>query len=594
MKRIFKITGAAAAVAAFAIPLFSFELFSGSPRWPLSGGFHYIADLNTTSFPAGSVWDSNAQFSLSDWRDVGSTNFTPGIRRTNSDFNNHGNGDNSWVWLNRPADSWLGITFVRWSGSTMQDCDIWYNSRPDYTWTNGLFDPCEYRSYWPIEFRNVARHETGHAIGFAHEDDTLSNMNSISTHGAGIAHVQGSGIMPHATDKHGGRFLYSGSGTTRNVMATNWREPTSSSSGARQEGEETGTWPADTTRTIEFWLENQSNVSITGGASGIQAGIYLSTNSIISTADTRVWNATFGGDWPAHAQGRYTPTVRVPDTMPAGSYYVGAYFDNGGFVAETGSGATESDNTCVLGRVNVTNTLRTINVTAVNGSGVTIQVDTTDSQNRGNGAVPFSRTYWGSSQRVTLTAPSSVGNNDFRFWRLNGAIQRSGTALSVTMNRTHNAEAVYWDNQAGREFSFGRPGCAGTNGVPSHTVTHGNGRQGNQQGTPTSYNVTSARPFTSAFLHLGLSRTNWNGFRLPLSLNFVGMPGCWLNHDLVVTEQTATDSRGSANYRITWPVDQSAVGLEIYTTFAILDLGANPTSVVHSNSMATVIGGNLP
>ena len=59
--------------------LAAFNTFSGNPRWPLSGSFHYVADLNTTSFPASSVWDNAAQWALSDWRDMGGTGFLPGF-----------------------------------------------------------------------------------------------------------------------------------------------------------------------------------------------------------------------------------------------------------------------------------------------------------------------------------------------------------------------------------------------------------------------------------------------------------------------------------------------------------------------------------
>ncbi|MBK8975416.1 MAG: hypothetical protein IPM29_05785 [Planctomycetes bacterium] len=582
-------------VAGVAVPLLGWLTFSGSPRWPLSGGFHYVADLNTTSFPAGSVWDNNAQWALSDWRDMGDTSFLPAYTRTNSDFNDHGNGRNSWVWLNRPSDTWLGVTYVRWSGSTMVDCDIWYNSRPDYTWTNGLLDPCVYRSYWPVEFRSVARHEAGHAIGFDHENDTLANMNSVYQHGNGIPHIVNTGVMPHADEKAGCRTLYPASDTVRNVMATNWREPAAGSGSARQETEETGNWAAGTSRTLEFWLSNQSNVTIPGFSTGIRTGIYLSTNTTISTFDTRIYETTYAGDWGAHASGRYTPTVTVPDTMPAGSYYIGVFFDNNASVAETGAGATESDNTCILGQVTVTNNLRTLSIDSVNAPGVGITVSLADSNGNTNGNTPFSRTYWGSTQSLTLTAPSSVGNNDFRYWLRDGVIQGTGTNCNVTMNANHTAVAVYWNNVAGRELSFGQRGCPGSGGVvPVHDVTHGNGAQGNQMGTPTQYRLSNAFANSQALIHFGLSSTSWNGTRLPLALDFIGMNGCWLNHDIITSESVSTSFLGTATFTATWPVSPSAVGASIYTTFAVLDRRANPLGVVHSNSMRTVLGGNIP
>ena len=327
----------------------AFVTFSGTPRWPLSGGFHYVVDLNTTSFPAASVWDNNAQWALSDWRDMGGTGFLVGFTRTNSDYNNHGNGRNSWVWLNRPTDGWLGVTFVRWSGSTMTDCDIWYNSRPDYQWTNGLFDPCVDRPYWPVEFRTVARHEVGHAIGLDHENTQLASMNSIYDH-AGEPHAQGSGMMPHADDKAGGRFLYPGGGNVANVMATCWREPAPSSGQARRLGI-TGTYPAGTPINVPFFLENQSNVTVAGGSTGIRVGIYLSTNDIISTGDTKIAEYTFTGNWPAHARGFYSLAATIPSSMFTGSYHVGVIFDNTNLFVEQ----WEADNPARIGQISVLN-----------------------------------------------------------------------------------------------------------------------------------------------------------------------------------------------------------------------------------------------
>lgn len=580
--------GALALLTVAATSSVAWVRYNGDPRWPAnSNGFNYIADLRPASFPVGGPWEQPAQFALSDWRDAGGTAFRPGISRNASDPNDHGDGRNAWFWTNRPADTWLGITYVRWSGSTMNDCDVWFNSRPDYSWAAGIEDPCVYRSYWPVDFRNVARHETGHAIGFRHEDDTLANMNTNSQHGSGVQHLGGSGVLPHADDKQAVRALYPGTGTVRNVMATNWREPASNS--ARQETEETGTWSAGSTRTLEFWLANQSNVTIPGMSTGIRTGVYLSTNDIISTFDTRIYETTYGGDWGAGAAGRYTPTVRVPATMPSGSYYIGVFFDNNASVSETGTGATEGDNTCILGQVTVSNTLRTLNLSSDNPTaGVAITVDTADSNGAQNGSTPFSRSYWGSSQTVRLTAPASVGNNPFRRWELNGIAQGTSRSLSVTMNRTQNARAVYWQRVIGREVVTGRAGCRGSSGVvPVHRVTHSNGAFGNQQGTPTRWTLSSARTRTPAALLLGV-RTQ------AVNLGSIGAAACWLNHIVDYTDTRTTSSLGSATVSLTLPVQTSTIGRNVYTTYAVIDRGANALGIAFSNSMRTTIGGLRP
>ena len=340
--------GALSAVAGFA-SLAAFMTFSGTPKWPLSGGFHYVVDLRPGSFATSSVWDNNAQWALSDWRDIGATGFRPGFTRLNTDYNNHGDGRNAWVWLNRPTDGWLGVTFVRWSGSTMKDCDIWYNSRPDYSWTNGLVDPCADRPYWPVDFRSVARHEVGHAIGLDHNSTQLASMNPIYDH-AVEPHAAGSGLMPHADDKAGGRFLYPGGSSVTNVMATCWREP-SSGSGQPRRLTISGSYATGNVINVPLFLENQSSLTVLGGASGIRVGIYLSTNNIISTGDTKIAEYTFNGNWPAHASGFYSLGATIPASTLTGTYHVGAIFDSSGLFAEQ----FETDNSARIGQISITN-----------------------------------------------------------------------------------------------------------------------------------------------------------------------------------------------------------------------------------------------
>ena len=588
MKSKTKIVALASGTAAIAL-LSAFTTFSGNPRWPLSGGYHYVVDLNTTSFPASSVWDANAQYALSDWRDIGSTSFAPGFYRINSDYTNHNNGVSSWVWQNRPAEGWLAVTFVRWSGSTMTDCDIYYNSRPDYTWTNGLYDPTQSRSYWPVDFRAIARHETGHAIGFDHSDTTLANLNAIYQHGSGVPHASGSGMMPHADDKNGCRYLYPGSGTTVNVMATRWREPDTAANNGARFLNTTGTWAAGTFHPVSVWLANQSNTTVLGGGTGIRVGVYLSTNSTISTGDTLIGEYTFSGNWGAYASGLYTTIGgTVPADMPAGSYYVGAIFDNTGLVSEQ----FETDNSSLLGQVTVTNTLRTLSVQSTNpGSGVAIGVSPLDSSSLGNGTTTFSRTYW-NTEAVTLTAPASHSGVPFKRWRLDGINQSLGvTTLNVTMNASRTAIADYYLRTPGSFSTFGA-GCKGSNGlVPSHTASAPKGYP--FLGDTTTYSLTLARANTAAVLYMGASNTTFGAFPLPLSLAFIGIPGCSL---LVAPDWSfslTTNAAGNASIGITVPNNTALIGGQYYTQYAFIDAGAPyAIPVPHSNGVAQKIGGD--
>ncbi|MBK8974634.1 MAG: hypothetical protein IPM29_01785 [Planctomycetes bacterium] len=339
-RRSFIVTGL---VTAATVVVAAFTVYPGAPRWPLNGGFHYVVDLNTTSFPVGSVWDQHAQFALSDWRDIGSTAFAPGFRRSNANPFVNTDGLNAWAWSSQPTQSWLGITYYRYSGQNLLEADIVYNSRPDYTWTNGLIDPGANHPYWPIDFRAIARHETGHAIGLDHQDNLLATMNSIYSPGTGVSHTGASGELPHTDDKFGARFLYTNATTVHNLMATCWVP----NAGQAQRLTLGGTYPPGATLQVPVYIENQSNNSFPATQ---KLGIYLSQNTQISTFDTRIASVQFAGNWSFHAEQLYTFTVSIPPGTTPGTWHVGCIIDWDDTLAER----YEGDNAIRIGEITVT------------------------------------------------------------------------------------------------------------------------------------------------------------------------------------------------------------------------------------------------
>ena len=224
-------------------------------------------------------------------------------------------------------------------------------------------------------------------------------------------------------------------------------------------------------------------------------------------------------------------------------------------------------------------------------AGVAITVSPTDINGNGNGSTSFSR-FYRDGEIVSLTAPSSVGANPFRYWTIGGSPQGAGvTAVNVTMSAARAAVAVYWNHVVGSWSTIGA-GCVGGNGLtPSQTIS----QTGSEfvQGAPMTYRVTGAAASQIGVLHFGLSNTVWGAFALPLNLNFIGMTGCTLFQDIVVSENIGTSGVGAASYVFTWPVNASAVGARIYTTFAIVDPTApRPLRLTHSNCVRLVLGGN--
>ncbi|MCC6782266.1 MAG: hypothetical protein IT457_05455 [Planctomycetes bacterium] len=237
---------------------------------------------------------------------------------------------------------------------------------------------------------------------------------------------------------------------------------------------------------------------------------------------------------------------------------------------------------------------RTLTVQSTNpASGTTITVNPADFDGNGNGTTSFSRRYR-DGDAVTLTAPASVGFNPFKRWSVDGNAQPLGQAsVVVTMDGNHTAVAEYYVNIAGSTSSIGA-GCIGSNGVvPLHTITWPGGQQGPQQGTVTVYRLANARPNAPAALNLGFSNTSWGAFALPLNLNFIGVTGCTLYHDIVSTESLGTTAFGTSQIGFTWPVNPAAIGLPLYTSWVIIDPGTpRPLTLTYSNAMRSAAGGN--
>jgi len=328
--------------------LVGWKTYSGSPRWPLSAGFHYVANFHPTSFPANSPFDLEGKYALSDLRDMKGTSFTPGFYQMAKDPNNHNDGFSTWAWMNKPTQAFLGLTFTVIQGSSIVEADIHFNSRQDYKWATQMLDPNVNRAAWPVDFRSVARHETMHAIGLDHDNTDLCNMNLVYDHGAGIPHTVDAGVMPHADDKGGIRSLYPKVETVINVMATSWREPPSTTTPPRKLSM-SGTYKAGAQINVPCYLENQGTGAIPTGSTGVSAGVYLSLDSFITPLDTRIGQFTFTGAWPAHASFFYSFKATLPTSIATGTYYVGVIFDDTGILNEQ----FETDNTCYLGKINV-------------------------------------------------------------------------------------------------------------------------------------------------------------------------------------------------------------------------------------------------
>jgi hypothetical protein len=299
---------------------------------------------------------------MSDWRFAGGTTVRVAYNHNRVNASNHNDGKNSWIFTKQPNASWLGITFTHYRGSQMTDCDIWFNSK--WRWIPYSTDPSITRS--GFDFRSVARHETGHALGLVHYGLELASMNPFYSD-ANVQHANGSGMMPHGDDKQGIRFLYPSKTVVRNLMATCWDAP-GTTFGRTKRLNVTGSYFPGATIQVPVYLENQSNITIVGGSAGVRVGIYLSANTTISIFDTRIAEYYFTKNWPAHSNGLYKFKAQIPLGMKAGSYYVGAVFDSTQKVGEH----FESDNAIRIGKVRILQALPDLQVTSLSTQAKTL------------------------------------------------------------------------------------------------------------------------------------------------------------------------------------------------------------------------------
>lgn len=130
-------------------------------------------------------------------------------------------------------------------------------------------------------------------------------------------------------------------------------------------------------------------------------------------------------------------------------------------------------------------------------------------------------------------------------------------------------------------------GCPGSLGVPSLAL---NGGQTPQFGRPCRFDLGNL-PHNAALLAAGLSDTAAGPLQipLPLSLSFVGMPGC----DLLVDpahQELVIGSGNAASYALPIPNAPALTGVQLYLQAFVLDASANALGMTVSNGVRLTIG----
>ncbi len=142
-----------------------------------------------------------------------------------------------------------------------------------------------------------------------------------------------------------------------------------------------------------------------------------------------------------------------------------------------------------------------------------------------------------------------------------------------------------WEFQmpAGASYTAFGTGCLGSRGVPTLTASSGSLPRVGQTFQTT---VTNLPLQGLAFVFLGLSNTSYGPTPLPLSLNFLGAPGCSVlssGDDLALV----TNVLGTGLWQWTVP---NAPGFSFYNQAFAFDAAANALGITTSNGAHGVIG----
>lgn len=130
------------------------------------------------------------------------------------------------------------------------------------------------------------------------------------------------------------------------------------------------------------------------------------------------------------------------------------------------------------------------------------------------------------------------------------------------------------------------PGCSGTLGQPTLTLTHNWTRA--WMGRALSVDLQNL-PQSAGFLVMGWSNQHAGSFQLPLDLNPFGMPGC---HARVATDHIVPLAGTNQTATLTMPVPQNSalLGVTLYQQGFALDPAANAAGLTASNAVRVTVG----
>ncbi len=155
--------------------------------------------------------------------------------------------------------------------------------------------------------------------------------------------------------------------------------------------------------------------------------------------------------------------------------------------------------------------------------------------------------------------------------------------------------ATYWRRSSSSSSWIGdssralvwRTLCAGTGGAPPVAGTLGEPILD----TPFTLTLRQALANAPAVVIVGISKTQGFGTTLPWDLTPVGAPGCSLLISGEILVPVKVDAGGGFDLPFILPNDNTAIGLTVYSQFAVQDQSANLLGWAFSNALGLTVGG---
>jgi hypothetical protein len=200
-----------------------------------------------------------------------------------------------------------------------------------------------------------------------------------------------------------------------------------------------------------------------------------------------------------------------------------------------------------------------------------------------NQVLPFSDTWeWDGGdwlQRTPTQDPPARGDHGLAF------DARRGRTVLFGTNYTHEDIWEYGPMAAGSYEPFGA-GCTGSAGTASLGARDG---LRPYPGNAVTVDVAPVPANAAVLVSVGLSRTQWSSFTLPLSLAGLGMPGCTLYASPDVSLLLAANG-STATWTFHIPNNQGLVGLQFYNQAFVVDPPANTVGITTTNAAEGLIG----